>query len=67
MFLIHFCNFIACNCDTVGSQDSACHVYGRCICKNGYAGQKCDVCAHGLYKKGNGSQCICSCISAFVV
>ena len=67
MFLIHFYNFIACNCDRVGSQEAACDGYGNCICKNGYAAQKCDICAIGLYKKWNGSQDICSGISAFVV
>ena len=66
MFLINLCNFIACSCDTAGSQDSACDNNGRCTCKAGYAGGNCDVCAHGFYKKWNGFRYICSGISAFV-
>ena len=50
MFLIQFWNFIACNCERFGSQDAACDGYGRCICKNGYAGQSCDVCALFIQK-----------------
>ena len=67
MFLINFCNFIACQCDTAGSQDTACDIYGRCTCKDGYAGGKCNVCAAGFYKKWNDFQYICSGISALVV
>ena len=67
VFLIIFCNFIACNCDTGGSQDTACDNNGRCTCKDGYAGEKCDVCAHGFYKKSNALQYICSGIIALVV
>ena len=67
MFLINFCNFIACNCDTAGSQDSSCDNNGRCTCKAGYAGGKCNACASGFYKKWTGFQYICSGISVLVV
>ena len=67
MLLINFFNFIACNCDTAGSSDAACDNNGRCSCRTGYVGGKCDVCARGLYKKWNGFRYICSGISALVV
>ena len=63
MFLINCWNFIGCYCDTAGSADAACDHYGRCSCVAGYAGEKCNVCARGFYKKWNG---ICSGISALV-
>ena len=67
MFLINFCNFIACQCDSAGSRHAACDIYGRCTCKAGYIGKKCDVCAAGLYRKWDGFRYICSGISALVV
>ena len=66
MFLINFCNFIACNCDTAGSPDTACDNNGRCSCRTGYAGGKCDACARGFYKTLNGFRYICSGISTLV-
>ena len=66
MFLIKFWNFIGCNYDTAGSADAACDHYGRCSCIAGYAGEKCNVCARGFYKKWNGFRDICSGISALV-
>ena len=66
MFWINFCNFIACNCDAGGSQHTACDDNGKCSCKAGYAGEKCDVCARGFYKKLDGFPYICSGITALV-
>ena len=65
VFLIHWFNFIACNCDKAGSQSQTCDGNWKCTCKNGYAGQTCSVCADGFYKKWNGgNQSICSGIIA---
>ena len=64
VFLIHWFNFIACNCDKAGSQSQTCDGNWKCTCKNGYTGQTCSVCADGFYKKWNGNQSICSGIIA---
>ena len=39
----------ACDCDPRGISDQQCHkVTGHCVCVEGVAGQRCDVCARGF-------------------
>ncbi|XP_042559676.1 laminin subunit gamma-2-like [Clupea harengus] len=38
---------ISCNCNPTGSQGSPCDSEGRCRCKEGFKGEKCDRCANG--------------------
>ena len=63
VFLILCFNFIACKCDKAGSQSQTCDG-NKCTCKYGYRGQTCGACADGFYKRWNGSQDICSGVSA---
>lgn len=50
---------IACDCNESGSMTGICNpLGGECVCKEGFAGTKCDVCAVGF----NGENCQkCSC------
>ncbi|XP_051731184.1 laminin subunit gamma-2 [Ctenopharyngodon idella] len=40
-------NCVACNCNTAGSQGPVCNNEGRCTCKQGIYGDKCDRCQDG--------------------
>ena len=61
-----FFNVLACGCDTVGSQNTACN-NGKCTCRDGYSGDKCTTCKFGYFKKWNGLRYICSGIIVFFV
>ena len=41
--------FLACNCDTYGTDDISCSSDGICNCIEGYDGDKCELCAEGYY------------------
>ena len=47
----------ACGCSTIGSSSSACDVFGKCPCKVGHSGKKCDQCQTG-YNKDRSGACI---------
>lgn len=39
----------ACGCKQSGALSESCDQSGRCQCEEGFAGDKCDRCAHGYY------------------
>ena len=39
-----------CNCDPIGSESQQCNLNGKCTCKPGVAGDKCDTTANGMYR-----------------
>ena len=49
-------SLIECNCDQDGSLDGNCDEAGKCFCKRGFDGDKCNACAYGLYGFPNCSQ-----------
>ena len=53
LFTIYFMSFIECNCDRNGSENENCDDTGKCFCKTGFVGNKCNTCA----KKFFGPQC----------
>ena len=48
-------SFLGCDCDNAGSNGTSCHTNGKCICKSGYTGDKCDICLPGYYQEINGT------------
>ncbi|KAJ8270241.1 hypothetical protein GJAV_G00112020 [Gymnothorax javanicus] len=38
---------LPCSCNPTGSVDDSCDIYGRCSCKSGFLGDKCDRCPNG--------------------
>jgi hypothetical protein len=52
----------ACQCAVAGSAANTCDSLGRCACKSGWAGDRCDVCAPGFYPGAAGQTCLaCNC------
>ena len=47
----------ACGCSVIGSSSSTCDIFGKCPCKIGYSGKKCDQCQIG-YTKDRSGACI---------
>ncbi|XDV27541.1 hypothetical protein PO909_031046 [Leuciscus waleckii] len=47
-------NCVPCNCNTAGSQGPFCNNEGRCVCKQGIYGDKCDRCDDGSQVTPNG-------------
>ena len=47
----------ACGCSVIGSSSSTCDIFGKCPCKVGYSGKKCDQCQIG-YTKDRSGACI---------
>ena len=46
---IYLLSFIACNCDTDRSISDNCDDVGKCSCKPGFGGDKCNTCAKGFF------------------
>ena len=42
-------SFIECNCDGDGSLDGKCDDAGKCSCKPGFDGVKCNTCAKNFF------------------
>ena len=42
-------SFIDCNCDEDGSLDINCTDAGKCSCKPGFDGDKCNICAKDFF------------------
>ena len=42
-------SFIECNCDADGSLDGKCDDAGKCSCKPGFDGVKCNMCAKKFF------------------
>ena len=38
-----------CSCNANGSKNIACGSDGKCTCKENFSGDKCSICADGLY------------------
>lgn len=55
---------IPCNCNINGSLSLQCDVEGRCACKNGVTGAKCDTCRAGFHSLGPGGCRPCDCASS---
>ena len=47
--------FLACNCSIAGSLGATCTPSGKCTCKKGYFGDKCDRCQNDFYKDLSGA------------
>ncbi|XP_051556042.1 laminin subunit gamma-2-like [Myxocyprinus asiaticus] len=47
---------LPCNCNTAGSQGPVCNKEGRCMCKEGIHGDKCDRCHDGSPVTVNGCE-----------
>lgn len=45
---------LACNCNRDGSKSLECDEDGRCVCKDGVLGYKCDQCQENFYDLVNG-------------
>ncbi|CAH0546889.1 unnamed protein product [Brassicogethes aeneus] len=52
---------IACECDSVGSRSLQCNSEGKCQCKPGVTGEKCDRCASNHYDFGASGCKSCDC------
>lgn len=51
---------IACDCDREGTLDYNCHKEtGQCVCRAGYTGVRCDMCADGYYGERMCTLCNC--------
>ncbi|XP_018430707.1 PREDICTED: laminin subunit gamma-1 [Nanorana parkeri] len=52
---------LACNCNPVGSLSTQCDNYGRCSCKPGVMGEKCDRCQPGFHSLTEAGCRPCAC------
>lgn len=41
--------YLDCNCNRIGSFSKNCNEKGKCKCKTGFIGDKCDLCVNGYY------------------
>lgn len=51
----------ACQCHPLGSLSAQCDIYGRCYCKPGVTGDKCDQCQPEFYNLSESGCSACSC------
>ena len=42
-------SFLECNCHQDGSLDGNCNDAGKCSCKNGFDGDKCNTCGKEFF------------------
>ncbi|XP_075954415.1 laminin subunit gamma-3 [Anarhichas minor] len=52
---------LPCNCNINGSVSLQCDVEGRCACRVGVTGEKCDTCRAGFHSLGHGGCRPCEC------
>ncbi|KAH0945533.1 hypothetical protein HN011_010340 [Eciton burchellii] len=52
---------VACNCNEIGSRSLQCNTEGKCQCKPGVTGDKCDRCATNFYNFGSLGCTSCEC------
>ncbi|XP_031846744.1 laminin subunit gamma-1 isoform X2 [Nomia melanderi] len=52
---------VACNCNEIGSRSLQCNSEGKCQCKPGVTGDKCDRCAANYYNFGSYGCISCEC------
>uniref|UniRef100_A0A4W6BL25 Laminin, gamma 3 n=1 Tax=Lates calcarifer TaxID=8187 RepID=A0A4W6BL25_LATCA len=52
---------LPCNCNINGSVSLQCDVEGRCACRVGVTGEKCDTCLAGFHSLGPGGCRLCEC------
>ncbi|XP_034753093.1 laminin subunit gamma-3 isoform X2 [Etheostoma cragini] len=52
---------LPCNCNIDGSVSLQCDVEGRCACRVGVTGEKCDTCRAGFHSLGPGGCRSCEC------
>ncbi|MBN3289544.1 LAMC1 protein, partial [Polypterus senegalus] len=52
---------LSCSCNPVGSLSTQCDIYGRCSCKAGVMGEKCDHCQPGYHSLTEAGCRPCSC------
>ncbi|XP_034565301.1 laminin subunit gamma-3 isoform X1 [Notolabrus celidotus] len=52
---------LPCNCNVDGSVSLQCDVEGRCACRVGVTGEKCDTCQAGFHSLGPGGCRPCEC------
>lgn len=58
-FLI--CCILDCSCDRKGTTEEICDKEsGKCLCKEGYGGERCDKCIPGYYGYPDCKPCNCS-------
>ena len=50
--------FSECGCNKLGSKNERCDHQGKCYCKIGFKGKKCDQCQNGYYGKSCESKAI---------
>ncbi|CAH1389697.1 unnamed protein product [Nezara viridula] len=55
---------VSCNCDETGSRSLQCNSEGKCDCKPGVTGDKCDHCAADYYDFGAAGCKECNCLAA---
>ncbi|XP_001604560.2 laminin subunit gamma-1 [Nasonia vitripennis] len=55
---------IACNCNEIGSRSLQCNAEGKCQCKPGVTGDKCDRCAANFFDFSNYGCTSCECNEA---
>ena len=54
-----FISFLACGCDSVGSNGMSCTDNGICDCKENFVGEKCDECAAERFNYPLCEECNC--------
>lgn len=59
--ILHFKPFLACDCDPSGTEGDVCDKNtGQCLCRDGFAGRRCDQCDERFYGYPNCRACACN-------